>query len=172
VVAVLAAAPSKVPFYIAGGVLVCWALGVSAVGVRRPAFPGSLRNARFVMLGTVVLVAATMTAAVVTAGESTSAAAGPAAAVADLSAATGGALAYSAKELTLQANHATLNFKNPGPVPHNVTIAAGAKVVAATQTITNNTTSVRLKLQPGTYVFYCSVDSHRQAGMQGTLIVR
>ena len=39
---VLAAEKSKVPFYVAGGLLVAWALIVSlALGMRRPDFPGN-----------------------------------------------------------------------------------------------------------------------------------
>ena len=33
--------PSKVPFYIAGGLLVIWALSLAAVGLTRPAFPAA-----------------------------------------------------------------------------------------------------------------------------------
>ena len=46
---ILAAEKSKVPFYIAGGVLVVWALIVSlGLGLRRPDFPGSSeRRARW-----------------------------------------------------------------------------------------------------------------------------
>ena len=36
---VLAAAPSKVPFYIAGGVLAAWAVVLAASGSRGPASP-------------------------------------------------------------------------------------------------------------------------------------
>ena len=60
------AEPSKVPFYIAGGVLVVWALVLSAIGLSRPEFPGNARGARGVMLLTFVLVVATIAMAIVT----------------------------------------------------------------------------------------------------------
>ena len=31
--------------------------------------------------------------------------------------------------------------------------------------------TLTLKLKPGSYVFYCTVPGHRQAGMEGTLNV-
>ena len=66
---VLGAAKSKVPFYIAGGLLVSWALVLSlGLGLRKPDFPGSITGQRAVIAVTVVLVAATMTMAVVTSG--------------------------------------------------------------------------------------------------------
>jgi plastocyanin len=64
---VLAAEKSKVPFYIAGGVLVAWALIVSlGLGLRKPDFPGSLAGQRAVMGISVVLVLAAVTTAVAT----------------------------------------------------------------------------------------------------------
>jgi hypothetical protein len=66
---VLGAAKSKVPFYIAGGLLVSWALILSlGLGLRKPDFPGSVAGQRAVIAVTAVLVAATMTMAVVTSG--------------------------------------------------------------------------------------------------------
>jgi uncharacterized membrane protein len=59
--------PSKTAFYIAGGLLVALALGVSALGVRSETFPRS-RGAQLVVIGlSAVLVAASMLTAVVTA---------------------------------------------------------------------------------------------------------
>jgi hypothetical protein len=66
---VFAAAPSKVPFYLAGGLLAGWAVLLGLTGLRYPEFPGTAGRARLVMLTTGLLVAATLTAAVVTAGE-------------------------------------------------------------------------------------------------------
>jgi hypothetical protein len=60
--------PSRTPFYIAGGVLVAFALVVSFVGIRSAeTFPGSLGGRRGLSLITVVLVAAAMATAVITA---------------------------------------------------------------------------------------------------------
>ncbi len=57
---------SHVPFYITGAVLAVWAVVVSWIGLSRPSFPGSAVGARGVMLISVLLVAGTMVAAVVT----------------------------------------------------------------------------------------------------------
>jgi hypothetical protein len=66
---VLAAAKNKTPFYVVGGLLVCWALVVSlGLGLRKPDFPGNAAGARAVMGITAVLVAATMAMAVATSG--------------------------------------------------------------------------------------------------------
>jgi len=60
---------SKVPFYVAGGVLVLWALTVSAgLGLRRAAFPFSLGGERVVIAISVVLVLAVTSMAVITSG--------------------------------------------------------------------------------------------------------
>jgi hypothetical protein len=58
--------PSKVPFYIAGGILVVWALVLAGVGLTRPAFPGNERGARGVMAVSVVLMVLAMAMAVIT----------------------------------------------------------------------------------------------------------
>ncbi|MFI4985523.1 MAG: plastocyanin/azurin family copper-binding protein [Solirubrobacterales bacterium] len=66
---ILAAEKSKVPFYIAGGLLVAWALIVSAgLGLRRPDFPGGLSGQRAVMAITAVLVLGAVSTAVITSG--------------------------------------------------------------------------------------------------------
>ena len=58
--------PSKVPFYICGILLVGWALVVATIGIRNERFASEKRQGRTVMLVSVVLVAATMTSAVLT----------------------------------------------------------------------------------------------------------
>jgi plastocyanin len=177
---VFAAAPSKVPFYIAGGLLAAWALLLSAFGITHPEFPGSEGRGRFVMLTSALLVVAAMTAGALTAGEEAGTAEGeaapaprsPAAAAIDLSADASGAPAFDKKDVVVRAGRVAMRFTNPSPVPHNVTIAKGAKVVGQTKTIEDATATADAALTTGEYVFYCSVDGHRQAGMQGKLTVR
>src|SRR5690349_22899386 len=66
---VIAAEKSKVPFYIAGGALVLWALVLSLVlGMRKPDFPGDLRGQRIVSAITAVLVLGAISTAVITSG--------------------------------------------------------------------------------------------------------
>jgi hypothetical protein len=65
--AILAAAePSKVPFYIAGGVLAAWAVVLAGIGLTRPSFPFNDRGARAVMGLSLVLMIVTIGTAVAT----------------------------------------------------------------------------------------------------------
>lgn len=66
---ILAAEKSKAPFFIAGGLLVAWALFVSlAMGMRNDKFPGDLGGQRVVSAITALLVLAAASTAVITSG--------------------------------------------------------------------------------------------------------
>lgn len=58
--------PSKVPFYIGGGVLAAWAVLLGVVGLQRETFPGNQAGARAVMGISFVLVAVAMATALIT----------------------------------------------------------------------------------------------------------
>ena len=58
---------SKTAFYIAGALLVAWAVLVAAFGIQRAGFPSTMSQQRAVIGVTVVLVAAAMATAVITA---------------------------------------------------------------------------------------------------------
>ena len=60
------AEPNKTPFYIAGILLVLWALSVATVGIRNERFASEKRVSRAVIAVSVTLVAATMISAVLT----------------------------------------------------------------------------------------------------------
>jgi uncharacterized membrane protein YecN with MAPEG domain len=62
-----AAEKSKVPFFICGGLLACWAIVMFAVGMRSQTFPGGQSGQRGVIAVSVVLVVAAMATAVITA---------------------------------------------------------------------------------------------------------
>jgi plastocyanin len=84
-----------------------------------------------------------------------------------------GDLAYTQTSLTANAGSDKIDFDNSSSTPHNVTIQdSSGKTIGATDTITGSTTSTTVDLKPGTYTFFCSVDSHEQAGMKGTLTVK
>jgi plastocyanin len=174
----LAAAPSKVPFYIAGGLLVVWAVLVAAWGISHAEFPGSPGRARLVMLTSLLLVAATMTSAVVTGGEEAeehgaeAGAAPPATGrTLALAADAGGALRFDKPRAAVLAGRVTVRLTNDSTVEHNVTIAQGSKTLGATKTFTESMDTLALELAPGGYVFFCSVAGHRESGMEGTLTV-
>jgi plastocyanin len=173
---------------------------VAVIGISQPDFPGSAMRSRLVMGLSVVLVLAAVTTAIVTAGTpakgkegakaaggkppagapappgNTGAPPGPApsggaAATIAIAADPSGQLAYDKKQLQAKPGKVTFEFTNKSPIGHDVTIAQGATKVAGSSVITGSTTSFTADLKPGSYVFYCSVDSHRQLGMQGTLTV-
>ncbi len=61
-----ASAPSKVPFYIAGGVLALWAVVLAAIGLRQPSFPGGASGQRGVIAISLLFVVIAIGAAILT----------------------------------------------------------------------------------------------------------
>ena len=88
-----------------------------------------------------------------------------------ISADPSGALKYEQTDVSATAGSITIDFTNMSSLPHDVTIE-GNGASGATDTITDSTTSTTVDLEPGTYTFFCSVDGHRAAGMEGTLTVK
>ena len=85
-------------------------------------------------------------------------------------AADAGALKFDKSELTAPAGKVTITMDNPSDVPHAVEVE-GNGVEEETKTLTGGTADVTVDLKAGKYEFYCPVDGHRQAGMEGTLTV-
>ena len=84
-------------------------------------------------------------------------------------------IAYDTTSLTAKAGSVTIDFDNPNDaLPHDVCVEAeGDEDLGCSDTVTGSKSSLDLQdLKPGTYTFYCSVDAHREAGMEGTLKVQ
>jgi plastocyanin len=87
-----------------------------------------------------------------------------------ISADPSGALKYEETDVSASAGSITIDFTNMSSLPHDVTIE-GNGASGGTDVITDSTTSATVDLEAGTYTFFCSVDGHRAAGMEGTLTV-
>lgn len=87
-----------------------------------------------------------------------------------LTADPGGELSWTPGELTARAGSVSIELVNDSPTPHAVDVE-GNGVEEESETITDGTTTLSTDLEPGTYTFYCPVDGHREAGMEGTLTV-
>jgi plastocyanin len=194
-------------FYIVGIVLVVLAVVVSALGLRNVSFPGS----RGALTGTLavfcLLVAATATAAVISARdeqehrENEEAAEAAAEAEAEQEAVEGeeaqtgevpeqggappgggstleltapedGSLAFDPPSLEAAAGEVMIEFTNPAAVEHDVYIEQGGEDLAESELVSDGESSeASAELEPGEYVYYCSVPGHREGGMEGTLTV-
>jgi plastocyanin len=89
-----------------------------------------------------------------------------------ISADPSGALKFTKSTLTAKSGKVTIKMDNPSPVQHAVSIQ-GTGVSASGNTVgKGGVSTVSANLTPGKYTFYCPVDGHRQAGMQGTLTVK
>ena len=82
-----------------------------------------------------------------------------------------GSLKFDKTTLEAKAGTVTINYDNPSTTAHAVEIE-GNGVEEKSDTITGGKTSVTADLKPGTYTFYCPVDGHRAAGMEGKLVVK
>ena len=89
-----------------------------------------------------------------------------------LSADPSGALKFTKSKLTAKSGKVTIKMDNPSPVQHSVAIEGTGVDVKGSTVSKGGVSTVSANLKPGKYTFYCPVDGHRQAGMQGTLTVK
>jgi plastocyanin len=95
----------------------------------------------------------------------------------DLETPKGTALVFKPKRVTAETldGELTVNWDNKSNVKHNICLEdeSGKAVFECSkpQKGFNVSTPIR-RIKPGRYTYYCSVDGHRQAGMEGTLTVK
>ena len=87
-----------------------------------------------------------------------------------LSAPADGSTKFDQATATAKAGKVTIKFDNPSSVPHGVSIE-GNGVDSSSDVVTSANTSFTVDLKPGEYTYYCPVDGHRDAGMEGKLTV-
>jgi plastocyanin len=80
-----------------------------------------------------------------------------------------GQLAYVTNQAQATPGQLTVESKNASTTPHNIVIdgKGTGQVVQG-----GGVSSFKADFTAGTYTFYCSVDGHRAAGMQGKLVVK
>jgi uncharacterized cupredoxin-like copper-binding protein len=81
-------------------------------------------------------------------------------------------LAYKYANAQASAGQVTIESKNPQTTQHDIGIEGNGINQKGAIVTSGGTSKFSVNLKPGTYTFYCSVDGHRQAGMQGKLTVK
>jgi plastocyanin len=187
-------------FYVFGITLVVSAILVALVGLRFEDFPPNRGVLAGVVVYFVALVVGTTTFAVLHAADdqharqaseaqaatqapaggstapssTTSTTAAPAGKATTVKlAASANAIAYDTKQLSAKAGQVTIDFTNPSAVTHDVCLEdPSGQQVGCSSTISQSNTTLSENLSSGKYTFFCSVDGHRLAGMEGTLSVK
>jgi plastocyanin len=92
--------------------------------------------------------------------------------VLEINANPNGLLKFDASGGTANAGTVTLRMQNMSSVPHDIAITGNGVNEVGAVVANGGVSTVTADLKPGTYTFYCSVDSHAAAGMKGTLLVK
>jgi plastocyanin len=82
-----------------------------------------------------------------------------------------GGLSFDPNGLEAPPGTVTIAYDNPSPVAHNINIEGDGGVLAGSEDVTGGAVEVTAQLQPGEYVFFCSIPGHREGGMEGDLLV-
>ncbi len=83
-----------------------------------------------------------------------------------------GALAFVARFAEAEGGQVTLDMPNDAPVEHNIAIKGNGVDEKGPVVGKGESSEVSADLQPGKYVFYCSVPGHEEGGMRGELTVK
>jgi uncharacterized cupredoxin-like copper-binding protein len=86
--------------------------------------------------------------------------------------ATEGEMFIELSEDSFSAGSYTFEVVNEGSATHDFVVELDGSDVAATDSIApGSSTTLTVDLEPGEYVFYCSVGNHRAMGMEVTVTV-
>lgn len=89
-----------------------------------------------------------------------------------LAADSSGQLKFDKTALSAKAGNVTITLDNPSPVQHAIAVDGNGVSKAGSTVGMGGKSTITVSLKPGTYQFFCPVDGHRAAGMQGTLTVK
>ena len=89
-----------------------------------------------------------------------------------ISADPGGALKFDKSSLTAKPGKVTIVMDNPSSLPHAVELEGKGIEVSGDTVTKGGVSKASATLKPGKYEYYCPVDGHKQAGMQGPLTVK
>ena len=111
--------------------------------------------------------AATSSAEASTPASSAPASSAPAEAESETVAVTEGEMFIQLSEDSYSAGTYTFEVTNTGSMRHDFVVEQNGEDVASTDVLQpGESTTLEVDLAPGKYVFYCSVGSHRAAGME------
>ena len=86
--------------------------------------------------------------------------------------ATEGEMYIEVSEDALSAGSYTIEVVNEGSATHDLVVERDGEDVASTDTIgPGSSATLTVDLEPGEYVFYCSIANHRAMGMEVTVTV-
>jgi plastocyanin len=85
-----------------------------------------------------------------------------------------GKLKFTKSRLTTTRGKVTLVMTNPrgSGIPHAIAVEGKGIDKDGRTAAPGRTSRVSVNLKKGTYEFYCPVDGHKAAGMEGKLVVR
>jgi plastocyanin len=84
----------------------------------------------------------------------------------------GGSTAYQFAAAEAPAGQITIKSPNKSSVDHDIALEGNGVDDKGDVVKDGGVSEFSLDLKPGEYTFYCSVDGHRQAGMEGKLTVK
>jgi plastocyanin len=88
-----------------------------------------------------------------------------------LTADPGGALKFDKTTLSAKPGKTTVVLDNPSSVPHAIEVEGNGVEEEGETVEKGGVSKLTVDLKAGEYEYYCPVDDHKQAGMEGTLTV-
>ena len=75
-------------------------------------------------------------------------------------------------DATLKAGSVTLAVTNDGTITHNLQIEGNGVEETTDSLAPGDTGELTVDLKPGSYEMYCTIDGHKDLGMEGTVTVQ